>query len=590
MQSLSTTLRRMLPGVAFAVAASGPAALGAQQGTWALTNARIETVTKGVIEKGTIIIRDGLITAVGADVAIPADARVIDYSKRTISPALIDLTSSLGLPAGAPAAGGGGRGGAGGPAAAGSESKFNGFDPNRVVSEEVKVGAADTRAAREGGIGAALVAPTRGALRGMSVLVPMKDSANGFDAVKVNVAQHFGFSGGGGGFGGGGRNAAGENLPGTIMGVIAYQRQALYDARRYGQILDRWKADPTGIARPTNDPELESLVPAARGQMPIFYDTPQENDIRRAVKMAKEFDLKFTLVGVTEGFKALDALAGYPVVVSTNFPQPASVTGWSYRNAMRQNPGDSLAADREARKAIEGNAAALHKAGVKFALGSGGMRGVDFLANIRKAVAAGLLADVALQAATIRAAELAGVYEDVPCFGAAVAVEPALHVLVADHAQGCVAVARVVGRERAAAADVVDVAVRVHERVDATRAPLLQLGHDCGAGVHVARVETDETFARIPRHGVAEGLHHAQAVRDLAQFARGAVDRSVRDTRIDDFRGQREKISHVVASVVGWCVVQPLGRPSTRSPRMLRITFDVPPMMVYPGPYRKSFV
>ena len=409
MQSLSATLRRMLPGVAFAVAASGPAALGAQQGTWALTNARIETVTKGVIEKGTIIIRDGLITAVGADVAIPADARVIDYSKRTISPALIDLTSSLGLPAGAPAAGGGGRGGAGGPAAAGSESKFNGFDPNRVVSEEVKVGAADTRAAREGGIGAALVAPTRGALRGMSVLVPMKDSANGFDAVKVNVAQHFGFSGGGGGFGGGGRNAAGENLPGTIMGVIAYQRQALYDARRYGQILDRWKADPTGIARPTNDPELESLVPAARGQMPIFYDTPQENDIRRAVKMAKEFDLKFTLVGVTEGFKALDALAGYPVVVSTNFPQPASVTGWSYRNAMRQNPGDSLAADREARKAIEGNAAALHKAGVKFALGSGGMRGVDFLANIRKAVAAGLPADVALQAATIRAAELAGV-------------------------------------------------------------------------------------------------------------------------------------------------------------------------------------
>ena len=390
MQSLSATLRRMLPGVAFAVAASGPAALGAQQGTWALTNARIETVTKGVIEKGTIIIRDGLITAVGADVAIPADARVIDYSKRTISPALIDLTSSLGLPAGAPAAGGGGRGGAGGPAAAGSESKFNGFDPNRVVSEEVKVGAADTRAAREGGIGAALVAPTRGALRGMSVLVPMKDSANGFDAVKVNVAQHFGFSGGGGGFGGGGRNAAGENLPGTIMGVIAYQRQALYDARRYGQILDRWKADPTGIARPTNDPELESLVPAARGQMPIFYDTPQENDIRRAVKMAKEFDLKFTLVGVTEGFKALDALAGYPVVVSTNFPQPASVTGWSYRNAMRQNPGDSLAADREARKAIEGNAAALHKAGVKFALGSGGMRGVDFLANI---AGEGLLAD-----------------------------------------------------------------------------------------------------------------------------------------------------------------------------------------------------
>ena len=410
MHSLPTTLRRGLLRVGLAVAASAPAVLGAQQGTWALTNARIETVTKGVIEKGTILVRDGLIIAVGADVMIPADARVIDYAKRTIAPALIDLTSSLGLSA-APAGGGGGggRGGPGGPSAASAGAeKFNGFDPNRSVTEEVKISAADTRAAREGGVAVALVAPTRGALRGMSVLVPMRDSANGFDAVKVNVAQHFGFSGGGGGFGGGGVNAAGERLPGTIMGVIAYQRQALYDARRYGLIVDRWKADPTGIARPANDPELESLVAAARGQMPIFYDTPQENDIRRAVKLAKEFDLKLTLTGVTEGFKAVDALAGHHVVVSTNFPQPSTVTGWSYRNAMRQSPGDSAAAEKEARKAIEGNAATLHKAGVKFALASGGSRAADFVTNIRKAVAAGLPADVALQAVTIRAAELAG--------------------------------------------------------------------------------------------------------------------------------------------------------------------------------------
>jgi imidazolonepropionase-like amidohydrolase len=413
MHSLPTTLRRRVLGVVLAVAASAPAVLGAQQGTWALTNARIETVTKGVIEKGTILVRDGLIIAVGAEVMIPADARVVDYAKRTITPALIDLTSSLGLsaaPAGGGGGGGGGRGAAGGPSAASAGAeKFNGFDPNRSVTEEVKVSAADTRAAREGGVAVALVAPSRGALRGMSVLVPMRDSANGFDAVKVNVAQHFGFSGGGGGFGGGGgANAAGERLPGTIMGVIAYQRQALYDARRYGLIVDRWKADPTGIARPANDPELESLVAAARGQMPIFYDTPQENDIRRAVKMAKEFDLKLTLTGVTEGFKAVDALAGHNVVISTNFPQPSAVTGWSYRNAMRQSPGDSAAADKEARKAIEGNAATLHKAGVKFALASGGSRAADFVTNIRKAVAAGLPADVALQAVTIRAAELAG--------------------------------------------------------------------------------------------------------------------------------------------------------------------------------------
>src|SRR6266481_3429372 len=88
-------LRRSLMGAVLAI----PCAAGAQSGTWALTNARIETVTKGVIEKGTIIIRNGLIVAVGADVAVPADARVLDLPKRTVSPGLIDLTSSIGLPA-----------------------------------------------------------------------------------------------------------------------------------------------------------------------------------------------------------------------------------------------------------------------------------------------------------------------------------------------------------------------------------------------------------------------------------------------------------------------------------------------------------
>jgi len=77
-------------------------------------------VTHGVIERGTIVIRDGLIAAVGPEVAAPADARVLDLAGKTVFPAFIDLTSSLGLPS-APAAGGG-RGAApgGGPGGGGS--------------------------------------------------------------------------------------------------------------------------------------------------------------------------------------------------------------------------------------------------------------------------------------------------------------------------------------------------------------------------------------------------------------------------------------------------------------------------------------
>ena len=109
------------------------------------------------------------------------------------------------------------------------------------------------------------------------------------------------------------------------------------------------------------------------------------------------------------GGLALDALSGSSAIVSVNFPQPAQTTRWSYRLSQRRMPGDSAAAAREAQKLIEGNAAALQKAGIKFALASGGSR--EFIPNVRKAIAAGLPANLALEAVTIRAAELAGAAE-----------------------------------------------------------------------------------------------------------------------------------------------------------------------------------
>src|SRR5438105_11425090 len=64
----------------------------------ALTNARIITAPGKVIEKGTILIRDGVIADVGATIKIPSDARVWDLTGKTIYPGFIDAYSRLGLP------------------------------------------------------------------------------------------------------------------------------------------------------------------------------------------------------------------------------------------------------------------------------------------------------------------------------------------------------------------------------------------------------------------------------------------------------------------------------------------------------------
>lgn len=387
----------------------------AQEGTWALTNARIETVTRGVIERGTIIVRDGLIVSVGADVTAPADARVLDLTGRTIYPGLIDLTSTLGLaaaPAATPGQGGGGGGGGAAAAAAAAPGgrTFVGREPSRLIADEIRPTANDVKSARDAGFTTVLSAPGRGAFRGRSALIPLRDSVSEREIVRSPVALHMGYQGVGGGFGGGG-GGGGDRYPATLLGVIAFERQEFYDARRQAMLLDRYRTNPRGMTRPTNDDELAALIPVIRGEMPVFFAAGNENEILRALNISREFNLQMTIIGATEGFRATDALraARRPVVVSVDFPRATDVTGWAFRGAQRHPANDSATADSIGRRIVEGNAAALMNAGVRFALASGGARPSEFLPNVRKAIAAGLPRDTALAAMTIRAAEIAGV-------------------------------------------------------------------------------------------------------------------------------------------------------------------------------------
>jgi hypothetical protein len=386
-----------LLGIALNLPRDAHSQAAAPAGTWALTNARIETVTKGRIERGTIVIRNGIIEAVGPNVTPPGDARVVDLAGRTVYPGFIDLTSSMGIPTPTQPQGGPGGGGGGGQNA-GAPARYVGLEPGRVIANEVAPSAADIRASRDAGITTALIAPSRGTFRGLSALIPMRDDSSAQYVVKAPVGMHMGFQG-----------VAGR-YPATLLGVIAYERQQLYDAQRHGLLMDRYKAGDRGVPRPAYDANLDALVPVVRGQLPAFFGAGNENEIRRAVGIAKEFDLKLTIVGATEAFRALDAVkTARPLVVSVEFPQPVEVTGWAYRGAQRRELNDSATRDAAVRRIVEANAATLNRAGVKFALAPGALKPNDFIANVRKAIAAGLPREVAVAALTIRAAEIAGV-------------------------------------------------------------------------------------------------------------------------------------------------------------------------------------
>lgn len=401
--------RLLLPLAAVAVVQT---AAGAQSqsrdnmtGVWALTNARIETVTKGTIDRGTIVIRDGVIEAVGANVTPPADARIVDLSGKTVAPAFIDLTSSLGLPQ-PPQPGGGGRGAAPAqiPGFPGvepdvtTEPRIIGLEPERVIAEELSLSPTDARVPRDQGIATVLVAPARGLFRGLSALLPLRDDTASRWIVKSPVALHVGY-----------QTVPGD-YPSNLLGVIAYQRQALYDAQRHALMEDRYKANPKGMARTAHNAELDALIPVVKGSIPIFVAANNENEMLRALALGKEFNVKITIVGAVEGFRAINTLkSARPPVVTVDFPQASQTTGWQYQYSQRRDPADSSAMSAAVTKMVEGNAATMHNAGIKFALASGGLAPNVFMDNVRKAIAAGLPRNVALEALTIRAAEAAGV-------------------------------------------------------------------------------------------------------------------------------------------------------------------------------------
>src|SRR5262245_27143077 len=89
----------------------------AKENVYAIVGAKILTVSGPAIDNGTVVLRDGLIEAVGAGLPAPADARVIDGKGWTLTPGLIDGFGGVGLPAAPARTGGGGGGGGGGQAA-----------------------------------------------------------------------------------------------------------------------------------------------------------------------------------------------------------------------------------------------------------------------------------------------------------------------------------------------------------------------------------------------------------------------------------------------------------------------------------------
>ncbi len=391
---------------------------------YAIRDVRVVTMAGPPIDRGTVLMRDGLVEDVGASVAVPADAIVIDGAGLTVYPGFIDMANSTAVDAPEPpaqAAGARAAGAGGQPATAQTLEDLERarrvalLRPDLEAARYARFEGPDMRRLASAGITSVLAVPASGLVKGQSALINvmappedpqisnLADYRRGLVVVRSPVAQHIAFTTGG---------ARGGGYPGALLGTIAFVRQALYDAR--------WQRDARAYydkhsdqPRPVMEPVLDALAPVVDGRMPAAFEANLVVEIARALGLAKEFALDPIIVGGAEaGEVAADIKAARGrVIFSLNFPTPPEAGRGGRGGGRGAGSDDEPIRAIHARQNAPKGPAALAKAGVPFAFTSGGLQDLAlFLRNAARTVReGGLAADVALAALTSDAARMAGV-------------------------------------------------------------------------------------------------------------------------------------------------------------------------------------
>jgi imidazolonepropionase-like amidohydrolase len=366
--------------VFLAALSASPAA--AAEAPLVITGARVVTVSGPVLEKGTVVIAEGKIVAVGAAATIPPGARVIDGSGQTLYPGLIDGLTTLGLVEISSVAG-------------------------SVDTEEIRELNAEARAwvavnphseaipvARANGVTAALSAPTSG----QSAFIRLTGTSADELVLKAPVALHLSYPSG--------RPPVDPTrLPEEPERKNFEERQKEKkknqekELRKLAHLLDDAKAyaaalEATGkgaAEAPKPDLPREALAPFARGEAPVILRADQEEAIRGAVAFAREKGLKLIVSGGLEAWRCTDVLKANDVAVLLN---------------VLRLPGRRS----DAYDAAYTGPLKLHEAGVRFAIVSDDTsfsRNLPYEAAMARAY--GLPPATALRAITLSPAEIFGV-------------------------------------------------------------------------------------------------------------------------------------------------------------------------------------
>lgn len=354
-------------------------------GTFAIVGARIVTVSGAVIDSGTVVIQNGRIAAVGANVSIPSGAEHIDGKGLSVFPGMIDAGTNMGLAEITTAV-------------AGSVdlTEVGTMNANAKAIKGIHPHSAHINVTRVNGITTVLSRPAGGTIAGQAAIINLNGSTADEMAVVGEFALVINFprvvSSGGSGFG--------PPTPPVEFSEAVKRRDTAVDELkkifRDAESYLRGKgayANDKSLPYPATDQRMEAMAPFIRGEKPVIFTAERERDIRAVAKFAGEIKIKGIILGGQEAWKAADDLKKNNIaVIYTNI----------YSLPVRADDAYDYLFEAPSKMAA---------AGVKFCISTGNtgpdVRDLPYHAGL--AGAFGLSKEDALKSVTLYAAEILGI-------------------------------------------------------------------------------------------------------------------------------------------------------------------------------------
>ncbi len=369
--------------------------------TYAITNVNITQAPGRRIDMGTVIIKDGLIKAVGKGVAIPTEAIVIKADSMYVYAGFIDGMTRAGV--NRPK----------------EENRERIKDPGNPPPERAGITPyIDVRFAinpadkaledlRSVGFTTAQVVPYGNLFPGQAAVVLSGGRSSDAMVLVGRSSMYSELTG------------ASNVYPATLLGVMATWRDLYRNAVQAKSYEALYASNRSGLERPVSDRNLEALYPVIDKKMPVIFKTEKLLDVNHVLTLKKELGFSAVLADVKDAWPIINAIKASDAKTFLSIDLPEEVKKDVQKDKKDEKkdvtPTSALvekdALDKRKAEAIQGYAAqpaAFQKAGVMFGFSTMSAKAKDIPANLRRMIAAGLTEDAALAALTTSPAQLLG--------------------------------------------------------------------------------------------------------------------------------------------------------------------------------------